>query len=39
MTNIPLGNAFPNGLLVIQAGSSDDYDKPALQKFKLVCWD
>lgn len=39
VTNTPLGNAFPDGLLVVQDGSNIDNGKSVPQNFKLVRWD
>ena len=38
VTSIPLGMAFPNGLLVVQDGSNKNGVEPAAQNFKLVSW-
>jgi 3-phytase len=38
VTSIPLGAAFPYGLLVVQDGSNKNGVEPAAQNFKLVSW-
>ena len=37
--NMPLGNLFPHGLLVVQDGKNFELGKPAAQNFKLIRWD
>jgi 3-phytase len=39
VTNIPLGNDFPNGLLAVQDGFNENADIRVPQNFKLIRWD
>jgi 3-phytase len=39
LINLPLGSAFPSGLLVVQDGFNYDGDSLIAQNFKLISWD